>query len=654
MTVNEICTIIHCPDGRQRSKMKMYKDLLNVLKNVHVKIVKIRNPLILYGISRIIIGTTGIIISSVSFISLIKIVKNLLKNKSYMGNEPYLASSILTLTICVLILIWGFITLISNFIDMARYSVPVPTEFEDYDEVENALVREQIPPYKAGSKTIVKKDKSFRIKFFLFLGCVTLFLIVKIFIPDDFFWDLKLTPGYFSFPLSFTVILTAVAALRSVSIFFHARDDNLAKEVSEEIKSIKGGGHPYTFAPDIEKALLSLHQNGNPNIVFCPDFSETDGGVNTHKIERKLFIETPPKPIQYEIHPIEHLYLLFAIILFIIGFFFLTKLPPDNISVLTVPTIAIDYLWTIAKGGVLLFSGWGLLKSVSYISKTYRFESVMVYVNIEGVYRKTTVRAGKAVVDSVETRKIIVRSDCHFRIYTTKLLTEISSKEGSRHIVKMAVEKYSEKAKKLVTNAIERFEKAGKQEAKPEHTKKILILSANPKTTPRLRLDEEVREIEEGLLRSKQRGQFEIKARLAVRLRDIRRALLDHKPQIVHFTGHGKEDGLIVEDEMRLAVPISAKALAGLFELFSSQVECVVLNACYSAQQAAAIKKHIDYVIGMRKEIKDSAAIEFAVGFYDALGAGRSVEEAFKFGCNAILQKFPDLPEHLIPVLKKR
>lgn len=79
--------------------------------------------------------------------------------------------------------------------------------------------------------------------------------------------------------------------------------------------------------------------------------------------------------------------------------------------------------------------------------------------------------------------------------------------------------------------------------------KKILILAANPKTTPRLRLDEEVREIDEGLRRSKYRDQFEIQSRWAVRMRDLRRALLDVEPQIVHFTGHGKEDGLLVEDE---------------------------------------------------------------------------------------------------------
>jgi hypothetical protein len=179
--------------------------------------------------------------------------------------------------------------------------------------------------------------------------------------------------------------------------------------------------------------------------------------------------------------------------------------------------------------------------------------------------------------------------------------------------------------------------------------KKILILAANPKTTPRLRLDEEVREIREGLKRAKRREQFEIHQNWAVRLLDLRRALLDVEPQIVHFTGHGKEDGLLVEDELGMAVSISPPTLSGLFELFANQVECVLLNACYSEPQANAISRHIDYVIGMREEIDDKAAIQFAVGFYDALGAGKPVEEAFNFGCNAI--QLYNIPGHLVPLL---
>lgn len=183
---------------------------------------------------------------------------------------------------------------------------------------------------------------------------------------------------------------------------------------------------------------------------------------------------------------------------------------------------------------------------------------------------------------------------------------------------------------------------------------KILILAANPEGTGQLNLDKEFREIQGGLNRAKFRSQFDIQPRFAVRFSDIRQALLDFTPHIVHFAGHGEKEGLMVEGELGLGVPITTQVLSRLFELCSHHVECVVLNACYSAFQATAINKHIKYVIGMRKEIEDRAAIKFAVGFYDALGAGRSVEDAFKFGCLEIRQVFPGLPEHLIPVLKKR
>lgn len=184
--------------------------------------------------------------------------------------------------------------------------------------------------------------------------------------------------------------------------------------------------------------------------------------------------------------------------------------------------------------------------------------------------------------------------------------------------------------------------------------KKILILASNPRATPQLRLDEEVRDSVESLLRSRYRDRFDIRSRGAVRRRDMRTALLDYEAHIVHFTGHGKEDALLMEDELGFSAPMSAEALGELFKMFSTHVECVVLNACYSANQAKAISKHIPYVIGMREKIHDKSSIEFAVGFYDALGAGRSIEEAFEFGCIAIHSAFPGETQHLIPALEKR
>ena len=183
--------------------------------------------------------------------------------------------------------------------------------------------------------------------------------------------------------------------------------------------------------------------------------------------------------------------------------------------------------------------------------------------------------------------------------------------------------------------------------------KTILVLSANPKDTTSLRIGEEIREIEQGLQRSKKRENFEFKSGQAVRDLDIHRSILDYDPQIIHFSGHGTgEPGLLFEDNNGKRKLIDAIALAGLFELFAPQIECVVLNACYSEIQAKAIAKHIDYVIGMSKEIGDAAAIKFAIGFYDALGAGRDIEFAYKLGCRVI--RIAGIPEHLTPQLLKK
>jgi hypothetical protein len=108
----------------------------------------------------------------------------------------------------------------------------------------------------------------------------------------------------------------------------------------------------------------------------------------------------------------------------------------------------------------------------------------------------------------------------------------------------------------------------------------------------------------------------------------------------------------VLEDENGQVRLVETVALAGLFEVFANRIECVVLNACYSEMQASAIAQHIPYVIGMSNEIGDKAAIKFATGFYSALGAGESVEFAYKLGCSVI--QLDGIAEHLTPVLKKK
>ncbi|GAA6618623.1 TIR domain-containing protein [Scytonema sp. NUACC26] len=205
----------------------------------------------------------------------------------------------------------------------------------------------------------------------------------------------------------------------------------------------------------------------------------------------------------------------------------------------------------------------------------------------------------------------------------------------------------------------------------------ILFLAANPARSSQSRLEQEARDISEGLLRAQHRDRFKFEQRWAVRPRDIQLALLECNPQIVHFAGQRKqneisgsqekmmlepgglvetefnrEEGLTFQNETGQVCLIPAKALADLFMLFTDRVNCVLLNGCYTEEQAKVIAQHIPYTIGMKRSITDKAAIDFALGFYDALGAGRSIEFAYNLGCTAI--QMAGLPEHLTPVLYKK
>ncbi len=180
----------------------------------------------------------------------------------------------------------------------------------------------------------------------------------------------------------------------------------------------------------------------------------------------------------------------------------------------------------------------------------------------------------------------------------------------------------------------------------------ILFLAADPTNASRLRLGEEAREIEEKLRLSRHSANFDFETKWSVRPHDISQALLDLNPQVVHFSGHGQRDGsLQVENFNGKVQPIDAEALAALFENFSDVVECVVLNACFSAMQAEAIARHIPYVIGMSESIGDRASIAFTIGFYQALGAGKKYDQAYKMGL--VMIRMQGFSGYQTPVLIK-
>ncbi|MFN5387771.1 MAG: CHAT domain-containing protein [Pseudanabaena sp.] len=214
----------------------------------------------------------------------------------------------------------------------------------------------------------------------------------------------------------------------------------------------------------------------------------------------------------------------------------------------------------------------------------------------------------------------------------------------------------------------ERLEQSG------DHVR-ILVVAANPLGSSPLKLDHEVKTIQEALRRSRKRDNFVVEYRLAATPSELRRALLDVEPHVLHFSGHGAgEQGLLfVSDESASAIYrseggevrsrststneikfVPAQPLANLLKLCDEHLECVVLNACYSDVQGNAISTNIPFTIGMRDQVADHVAIKFSQGFYDAIVAGKGYESAFKWGKVAIEFDLANNEASQILVLRKK
>jgi len=190
------------------------------------------------------------------------------------------------------------------------------------------------------------------------------------------------------------------------------------------------------------------------------------------------------------------------------------------------------------------------------------------------------------------------------------------------------------KAEKNVTIANREL---ASQRSSPNRITQILFLAANPINTDQLRLDEEIRGIDGALQQAAFRDCFKINQHWAVRVDDLQNLLLRHQPHIVHFSGHGTHSSeIVLEDQDGESRPVSLTALSKMFGILKDNIRCVMLNACYSKQQALAIADHIDCVIGMSKAIGDTSAISFSTAFYSALAYGRDVKTAFDLGCSQI------------------
>lgn len=211
-------------------------------------------------------------------------------------------------------------------------------------------------------------------------------------------------------------------------------------------------------------------------------------------------------------------------------------------------------------------------------------------------------------------------------------------------------------------------------------TLRLLMMTSNPTDTGRLRLDREYKVVRTELDAAPARFSYVLEPGVSVS--DLSRWLLQYRPQIVHFAGHGDlvkspngaapsgirgamldaseaearphevlPSGIVLEDESgkkKLVPPEVLVSLLGL-SFVRSELKVVLLNSCWGEGQAQAIVQQagIPIAIGMNRPIGDEAAIRFAQGFYRGIGYGAPVQDAFEVGRSQMIlldTGFKDVP----------
>jgi hypothetical protein len=185
-----------------------------------------------------------------------------------------------------------------------------------------------------------------------------------------------------------------------------------------------------------------------------------------------------------------------------------------------------------------------------------------------------------------------------------------------------------------------------------EKIQAILLVTASPSGEELIRTDKEFKNILFEMKHSAPfREQFRIEVLPAATLEDLAKEILYQHPNLIHFAGHGTESGILLEDTDEYKHEIRASVLLDLLKPHAGTINCVILNACKSLRVAQELAQCIPYVVGMKQTHLDSTALAFSKGFYEAIGAGHSIEEAFQIAKSRL--RLGPFDESLTPVLFK-
>lgn len=154
---------------------------------------------------------------------------------------------------------------------------------------------------------------------------------------------------------------------------------------------------------------------------------------------------------------------------------------------------------------------------------------------------------------------------------------------------------------------------------------RTLFLEANPFTTTQPGLDESVCTIRNELQHLRN---LVFDSGWAASIDDLKSELEFYPSDIVHFIGL-TDEGIFLPRKLGELNPLSDGALALRFSRFSPRTRLVILDGCYTSEQAKALAEVVDCVIGISDSTDAYRNLWFTMDLYSHISKGASIQEAF-------------------------
>lgn len=365
--------------------------------------------------------------------------------------------------------------------DLLRLWVPpgTPKGFQDRDEVITSLKRRAIASYHApdiarlwtvrrllGDRVLLLSPRLRRVAVAL-LGegrrgiILTLILLAILLVPSELFTDRDLRRMWATVrSLEFLPLLgifVGGAILRAVAAVLLV--PRRAPETLSHRKSqyVDGAGHPSALFAILEETARFLDWNGLPIRVSKEEPALVSGGVSdSGTFKATMLVENQPRPIKPETSGVAAGLLLFGgATALLFGFW--------GLGSLRIPFRQPDYprdlplfgqaILTFLVALVLIVLGRRLLRHARRLYSGFRFNSKLFLLEFDGTFSRAQVTVGRAVMDSIESQNLVVRSEFSIVYYAAEAVSETAALDEPRDLLEL-------KAALEVLQDLERFEAA--------------------------------------------------------------------------------------------------------------------------------------------------------------------------------------------------